>query len=154
MPSARSKIVVRCWRLGKTSNDLDSDSDRCSNLTCSMSIAEKNPGLPLLFLMPLEKVFWVCFLGPNTSSPGVWKPRVHKYIRWWFIHSLSMVIFERLVWRPEMCELFIRENSAAKTIRSIWNGKLWYFYFQNHVKVENYPKWRETKNLETSHFPF
>ena len=30
---------------------------------------------PIVFQIPLDKVFLVCFWGPNTSSPGVWKPR-------------------------------------------------------------------------------
>ena len=31
--------------------------------------------------MPAEKVFWVGFLGPNTSKlMGVWKPRVMIFL--------------------------------------------------------------------------
>ena len=32
----------------------------------------------LVFQIPPEKVFKVCFWGSNTSSPGVWKPRDSK----------------------------------------------------------------------------
>ena len=34
--------------------------------------------ITLVFQIPAEKVFWVGFQGPNTSSQGVWKPRVSQ----------------------------------------------------------------------------
>ncbi len=34
--------------------------------------------ITLGFQIPPEKVFQVCFWGPNTSSQGVWTPRVMK----------------------------------------------------------------------------
>ena len=34
----------------------------------------KHDCIPIVFQIPAEKVFWVGFLGPNTSSQGIWKP--------------------------------------------------------------------------------
>ena len=55
-----------------------------SKRVCFMAQVNRTWGflVTLVFQMPGEHVFWVIFWGPNTSSQGVWKPRVmgNKFI--------------------------------------------------------------------------